>query len=325
MHTRLMRLERAAEMPISMFDANALQAICGVLGDTSTGLTGSEIGRLLDQAGIEDCGISTKRHRLYDALSRRQQRDRSGNNIGAFVQHVMAPVRWVGRQTAWEGMRAELNEVLAFSGLQVDGTGILVSAAQTRTFAPQPPTEDQEPPEPPATDHAARDRTLALGQMVEQFQESVSQADRQGAGRSLEALLTRLFDLFGLEPHGSIRVIGEQIDGSFDLDREVYLLEAKWTTDLVGEAELLVLRGKVEGKAQFTRGLFISITGYSREAIEAVTRGKTPNFVMIDGGHLYRVLAGDWPLDRLLRHLVRALAETGAPYVPVSDLADIRF
>jgi hypothetical protein len=88
----------------------------------------------------------------------------------------------------------------------------------------------------------------------------------------------------------------------------------------VGEEELLVLRGKVEGKAVFTRGLFISVSGYTREATIAVVRGKTPNFAMIDGSHLHRVLRGDWPLQELLRVLVRMLGETGNPYVPVADL-----
>jgi hypothetical protein len=32
---------------------------------------------------------------------------------------------------------------------------------------------------------------------------------------------------FGLAPKGSIRSVGEQIDGSFELDRAVYLIEAK--------------------------------------------------------------------------------------------------
>jgi hypothetical protein len=31
---------------------------------------------------------------------------------------------------------------------------------------------------------------------------------------------------FGLAPKGSIRSVGEQIDGSFELDRAVYLIEA---------------------------------------------------------------------------------------------------
>jgi len=44
---------------------------------------------------------------------------------------------------------------------------------------------------------------------------------------------------------------------------------------------------------------------------------------MADGSHLYRVLNGDWDLPDLLRRLIRLLGETGYPYVPVADLANL--
>ena len=52
--------------------------------------------------------------------------------------------------------------------------------------------------------------------------------DRQAAGLQLEKVLSRLFALHGLSHREPFRVVGEQIDGSFELDHEVYLLEAKW-------------------------------------------------------------------------------------------------
>lgn len=86
------------------------------------------------------------------------------------------------------------------------------------------------------------------------------------------------------------------------------------------EAALLVLRGKVEGKSQFTRGLFLSINGFTEVATAAITRGKSPDFVMMDGAHLFRVLEGHVRLDVLLQRLVRHLAMTGEPYLPVNRL-----
>jgi hypothetical protein len=164
------------------------------------------------------------------------------------------------------------------------------------------------------------DHRRALDELRAAFLALSALNDRQEAGLRLEGLLTSLFTLFGLDPNGPFRVTGEQIDGSFDLDREVYLIEAKWTAEPVNEAALLVLRGKVEGKSQFTRGLFLSINGYTPEAVVAITGGKSPNFVMMDGVHLFRVLDGGIHLNVLLRRLVRHLAETGAPYLPVANL-----
>lgn len=61
-------------VPIPVFDLANLQAISDVLGDTQAGLTGGQIGQLLAQSGIADSDVSTKRHRLFDALARRQAR-----------------------------------------------------------------------------------------------------------------------------------------------------------------------------------------------------------------------------------------------------------
>ena len=53
-----------------------------------------------------------------------------------------------------------------------------------------------------------------------------------------------------------------------------YTCEAKWQQDPSPAADLYVFREKVAGKSQFTRGVFLSINGVSREAQNAITRGK---------------------------------------------------
>ena len=215
-------------------------------------------------------------------------------------------------------MRDELDAVLSFSGLAIDDSGKLVAASLNTTVFPAAPVPAPEPPSPEVIREQRRRQELAA--LLDDFSELASQLDRQDAGHRLERLLTSVFAMFDLEPHASFRVIGEEIDGSFILDGETYLLEAKWTRGPVGESDLLVFRGKVEGKSAFTRGVFVSISGYSLGSQEAIVRGKTPNFVMIDGTHLHRVLSGHASLSELLRQLVRRLGETGTPYVPVSQL-----
>jgi hypothetical protein len=175
---------------------------------------------------------------------------------------------------------------------------------------PARPSENQPEQPPSEPDHR-------LAELRAEFLELYALSDRQKAGLKLEPLLTRLFALFDLAPSRPFRVVGEQIDGAFNLDQNVYLVEAKWTRDQVNESALLVLRGKIEGKSQFTRGLFLSINGYSSEALAAITKGKQQTFIMMDGAHLFRVLEGHVRLDDLLRRLVRHLAETGEPYLPV--------
>ena len=95
----------------------------------------------------------------------------------------------------------------------------------------------------------------------------------QKRGLAFERFLSSLFQLFGLDPRGSFRLHGEQIDGSFEIGAEIYLLEAKWHRQPIGEAPLLVFREKVESKSTWSRGLFISYSGFTYKGIEQHEKG----------------------------------------------------
>jgi len=142
----------------------------------------------------------------------------------------------------------------------------------------------------------------------------------QEAGFKFEKILNKLFAFQGLSPRESFRVVGEQIDGSFELDHETYLVEAKWTKDPIPEAQLLTFRGKIEGKSAYTRGIFISLNGISDEAKVAIIQGKQPTFFAIDGYDLTNILSGEIELINFLRQRRRILAEESAVVVPYTEL-----
>ena len=120
---------------IPKFDEPNLQALSDILGDTSTGLTGSEIGRFLRECGFPDpIPEMTKRHRLFAALAAKQNSDGCANNILGFVTHVMNPVRHVGHRDYFEVERGKLNGVLAFSGLSLGEDGKLRAVTTARTL-----------------------------------------------------------------------------------------------------------------------------------------------------------------------------------------------
>jgi len=120
---------------ISAFSDTQLERICDVLGDTTSGLTGSEIGRILRDLNIQDPmpGI-TKRRRLYESLKARQVRDRCGNNVVSFIHRAMDPVRYTGNSGHFESKRQELNLVLAFSGYSLGEDGMLRQKTAVRTL-----------------------------------------------------------------------------------------------------------------------------------------------------------------------------------------------
>ncbi|MGH8066417.1 MAG: restriction endonuclease [Candidatus Entotheonellia bacterium] len=131
----------------------------------------------------------------------------------------------------------------------------------------------------------------------------------------------RPFRISNLAPLEPFRIVGEQVDGSFELDHETYIVEAKWKKCPLPEADLLVLRSKIEGRSAYTRGVFIALNGITDQAKQAIIRGKQPNFFIIDGYDLVMVLSEQTTLVELLRQKQRILAEEGLVFVPYSELS----
>jgi hypothetical protein len=161
-----------------------------------------------------------------------------------------------------------------------------------------------------------------LAQLKEEFVRLAAEKDRNKAGLALEQLLNRLFELFQLRPRQPFRVVGEQIDGSFEMDGQIYLLESKWEKDALPVADLFVFRSKIEGKSTFTRGVLVALNGISTQARDAITRGKAPSFFVMDGHDLMMILSEAMSLPDFLRRRVRLLAEEGRVCVPFSELID---
>lgn len=79
------------------FPAEHLEAISKVLADTMNGLTGSEIGHLLQPCNIPDLDPSlTKWKRLYNTFADFQNEQKASNHVLKFIQRAMDPARYVG-------------------------------------------------------------------------------------------------------------------------------------------------------------------------------------------------------------------------------------
>ena len=118
-----------------LFSQSDMQAIADALGDTSDGLTGSEIGHLLATCKMSDpTPDMSKRHRLYNAFAASQNERRERLAILAFIRHSMKPALYARQSDRYEPMRSNLNRALAFAGLAVDSSGTLISVEQAHTL-----------------------------------------------------------------------------------------------------------------------------------------------------------------------------------------------
>ena len=98
-----------------------IEGLAKVLGECGSG---SDISRVLDDRGLTDLsGQSTKWRRLYWVFLDIQQRDKCANRILDFIRSFLTPARFFGRSDEFEGHRAELNGILAFSGFEYGSDG----------------------------------------------------------------------------------------------------------------------------------------------------------------------------------------------------------
>lgn len=172
---------------------------------------------------------------------------------------------------------------------------------------------DAAPAEPPKAAYD-RPRVLALKQRL---------LDLNGLaphprGYAFEEWLRDAFNLYRLEAREPFRNRGEQIDGSFVLHAETYLLEAKWEADKTPAKDLHGFQGKLDQKAAWARGLFVSYSGFTDDGLVAFGRAK--RVVCMDGLDLYDMLDRELPLDLAIDRKVRRAAETGLPFERIREL-----
>jgi hypothetical protein len=149
---------------------------------------------------------------------------------------------------------------------------------------------------------------------------ALSEVEPQRRGFVFEKFLNKFFSLFDLNPMNTFRNLGEQIDGSFQMGNVVYLVEAKWQRNQTSSADLLVFDGKVSGRAKWTRGLFISISGFSKESLLAFSKGRQTSIIGMDGRDLEYILNKELTLPEAISLKSRYAAETNEIHAPLPEL-----
>lgn len=204
---------------------------------------------------------------------------------------------WEQRQTLLDGSKDPIS----------NSTGKYKSLMGKLGGAPPPPKAKTTPKIDILSYHCLKREVMALSSM-----------EPHPRGYAFQKFLYGLFALHGLDPKKSFRNRGEEIDGSFEMSGCFYLLEAKWQAKPVGVAELHAFEGKLNEKAPWGRGLFLSYVGFSPDGLEAFGRGKRT--LCMDGLDLYEMLDRNLPLDQVLNAKSRRAVETGLPFVRVRDL-----
>jgi restriction endonuclease Mrr len=160
-------------------------------------------------------------------------------------------------------------------------------------------------------------REQKIGELRNDFYEIATEQNAQRRGYLFERFLNELFQLFDLEPKGSFKLTGEQIDGAFTFEHQDYLLEAKWQQGPTQAGDLYDFGGKISGKLKVALGLFISFNGFSSESLE-VNSPVIKSMILMDGADLMAVLDQRIGLTEMLFRKRRHAVEKGEIFLPFS-------
>ncbi|MXV52671.1 TIGR02391 family protein [Pedobacter sp. HMF7647] len=113
-----------------------LEAICDIIADTNNGLTGSEIGHILVNSGINDVDpLNSKRRRLFNAFAGWQNQHQCSNHILKFIQYALQPARYIGNKELHRSRLFEVNKRLSFLGMELLETGKYRMVEKTQTIS----------------------------------------------------------------------------------------------------------------------------------------------------------------------------------------------
>lgn len=219
----------------------------------------------------------------------------------AGVRKILSSL-WAYRQTMFR-ISGETDPLI---DLGTDLSALVVRLGGQPLTLSVPPRPASHPKEEPV-DHAGLMAALR----------EVMALDPQPRGFAFERFLRRMFDAWGLDARQAFRIVGEQIDGSFQLGDATVLLEAKWQNHPVDLFTLQGFQGRVEDRPTWTRGLFVSYGGFSAEALQ---RFQTRRVILMDGLDLHDLLDRKLSLRTVISAKSRRASETGQGYVQVREL-----
>lgn len=141
----------------------------------------------------------------------------------------------------------------------------------------------------------------------------------QARGYAFEKYLNNLFKSFDLDPHASYRTEFDQIDGSFVLDGNTILVEAKYRTNAIPKDDLNLFTQKIVSKSHFPKGLFITYSPVDDKAIEYFT-DRSARIIVVTVQELYLMCQYKYPLPKVLQAKFRVLDERGIIFKHIMEI-----
>lgn len=156
-------------------------------------------------------------------------------------------------------------------------------------------------------------KSKKIQEIKKKFFELAYSTDRQVAGFYLEKALYQILELEKIDHHKPYKTDTEQIDGYFNFDKWDYLVEIKWTIEKVKQKDVSIFDGKIKRKAQSTRGVILSISGFDDSAV-IFASGDSPKIIFLDMQDFINVLDERLEIKDILKTKIDKLVRYGKVY-----------
>jgi restriction endonuclease len=144
---------------------------------------------------------------------------------------------------------------------------------------------------------------------------------RQSRGQRFNGLIAELFRAFGIAAKADQRSVGE-IDVTFSHAGRRFILEAKWEQRPTSTDPIAKLQRRVEQRMMGVTGVFLSMGGYTRSALDEIDKGRRLDLVLLDREHWEAMLSGFVPPAELLDLVTDRASFDGSAYTPLRILLD---
>jgi Restriction endonuclease len=148
----------------------------------------------------------------------------------------------------------------------------------------------------------------------------ILQSERE-RGDQFETLMNEIFSYYTSRSDGPFRRSGEQIDGLFYFDNHPYFVEIRWKKEKTKASDISVLRDRATaGFGGDTKAVFISFEGFSPDCHKKLDGRIGERVILMDGGDIITLLAGEIAFDVLLAEKLMDLAKGERAFVSASEI-----
>ncbi len=132
-------------------------------------------------------------------------------------------------------------------------------------------------------------------------------------------MIAELLQCWGISATPNVRAAGE-VDVAFAIDGIRFVVEAKWEKAKADTGRIAKLQKRVRQRLSGTYGVFLSMSGYSPEALADVADGDRLEVLLLDSEHWEAMLGGLVPPQELLNLVHDRASFYGEPYAPLAGL-----